>query len=84
MNVEMEKPEFSRMDAAVDVGVCFRKMRRIMRHERLWIQTQKIPESYQGKTGRVTSMLDDEGTLCAAREYINKTTASEYHIKIFS
>ncbi|RPB06436.1 hypothetical protein P167DRAFT_580548 [Morchella conica CCBAS932] len=42
----------------------------ILQRERSWVRRRYIQSGLQGKTASVQSMLEDEGTLLAAREYI--------------
>jgi hypothetical protein len=41
-----------------------------MQREREWVRRRYITEGLQGKTGKVRSMLEDEGTLLMVREFI--------------
>lgn len=80
-------PSKTRKELASQVAAGAKKGRkvaeRILRHEKEWIRRQSIPAGFQGKTSKVMSMLEDEGTLLAARKYIGaagKSTFSQFQI----
>jgi hypothetical protein len=63
-----------RMELAEQVAFEFKGGRklatRIIQREREWVRRRYITYGLKGKSGKVCSMLDDEGTLLAVRVYI--------------
>lgn len=72
----------SRKACAMGVATSFQKgqrvQERILRHEKLWIQSRKIPVSQQGKNTKMMIMLEDEGTMMAVQECRASAGASMY------
>ena len=54
-----------------------RVVRRMMRDEVSWVKYRTIKPIAQGKHKKVASMLDDENTLLAVREYISTSSQSK-------
>jgi hypothetical protein len=86
MNWQLKCPELSRKTAALNTAIGFGKGRfvaeRILRQERDWIQRRIITHGQRGKHIKVVCMLEDEGTLIAARQYIEDVGESMYIIPI--
>lgn len=77
MNMEKRNPGRKREQSAIHIANGFRGGKklanRIMQREREWVRRRYITSGLQGRTGKVRSMLEDEGTLVAVREYISTT-----------
>lgn len=86
LNSQIMFPTKSRKELAILVaGIAYRGRKvseRIIRHEKEWVRFRSIPSGLQGKTGKVLSMLEDEGTLLAARKYIGAVGKSIIYIYI--
>lgn len=59
-------------------------VRRILRHESIWIKKRTVPYPRQGKHANIASWLDDESTLMAVRRHILEVGESrvQNHIRI--
>lgn len=77
LNTQRKNPGIRREDLALQIANAFRKGRSlatsIQQRERSWIRKRFIEPGYQGKTGKIRTMLEDEGTLIAIREWIALT-----------
>lgn len=77
---------FFRKHCALNVATGFRKgqwvQERIIKHEKLWIQTRKIPVSLQGKNAKMMCMLEDEGTMEVVQKCIASAGSSRFYQKL--
>lgn len=66
-----------REDLALQIANGFRKggslAKWIQQQERSWVRKRFIEPGYQGTTSKIQTMLEDEGTLIAIREWIALT-----------
>lgn len=81
MNWQLKYPEITRKEAAINVAIGFGRgyhvARRILRQEKEWIKSRMIIEGVQGKHAKVVSMLKDEGTGLAVRQYLEEAGESK-------
>ena len=73
---QQKTPDLSRKQAALQVANAYNRgshtAREVLKWERQWIAERHINPSNQGHSANhCLSMLDDEGTMLAAREYIS-------------
>lgn len=75
MNSDTSRKELAEIEAnrAGKAKAC---SERIIKHERLWIMERTIPPSKQGRHAKVDSLLDDEGTRRAMKEYVERNPES--------
>lgn len=80
MNWQLKFPKMRRKEAALNVATGFGRgyhvARRILRQEKEWILKRVIAGGRQGKYAKVESMLSDEGTALAARQYLEQAGES--------
>jgi ABC-type ATPase with predicted acetyltransferase domain len=56
--------------------------RKIVKWEKEWVQNRRIPESKAGKHKVSLSLLDDEATLCAIRDFMKTQGEGRYNQRI--
>jgi len=88
MNWQLKHPELPRKTAALNTATGWGSSKHtavnIFCWENSWIQTRSIGLSLPGKHAMSSSMLSDEGTLIALREYIEEASESMYSIRFKS
>lgn len=74
MNWQLKDPDLPRKTAALKTAIGWGRGKHvaanIIRLEKSWIKTRSIALSQRGKHAKSQSMLNDEGTLIAVREYL--------------
>lgn len=82
MNWQLKHPDLPRKKAALNTATGWGRGKHtaenIIRWEKSWIKTRTIVTSMRGKHAKSQSMLNDEGTLIAVREYIDGAGESKY------
>jgi hypothetical protein len=83
LNWQIRRPDLNRKTAALYTAIGFGKGKyvaeRILRQEREWVQQRSITHGRRGKHVKVACMLEDEGTLMAAREYLEDAGERMYY-----
>jgi len=73
----------SRQEMAKEVAKDYNRRgytgRKIVQWEKEWVQNRKIPESKAGKHKVSLSLLDDEATLCAIRDFMKSQNDGRYN-----
>ena len=86
MNWQLKCPDLPRMTAALNTATGWGRGRHaaltIIRLEKSWIKTRSIALSQRGKHAKSQSMLNDEGTLIAVREYLEGAGESKYFYQL--
>jgi len=84
MNWQLKHPELPHKKAALTTATGWGRSKHtvenIIRGEKSWIITRTIVSSLRGKHAKSQSMLNDEGTIIAMCEYIDKAIESMYSI----
>jgi len=82
MNWQVRHPELPRKSAVQNTatgwgrGKCTAE--NIIRWEKSWIKTRTVIPCMRGKHAKSQSMLNDEGTMMAVRDYIDRTGERMY------
>jgi len=88
MNWQLNYPDLPRkratLNTATEWGRGKHAAENIIRMEKSWIKTRSIALSQRGKDAKSQSMLNDEGTLIAGREYLDRAGESKFDIELIS
>ena len=81
MNWQLKYPNMPRKKAAQNTATGWGRSKHtaanIIRWEKSWIKTRTIISSQRGKHAKSQSMLNDEGTSIAVREYLEEAGDSK-------